>query len=200
MSKSDLRIRAATPDDAAALLAIYAPYVQDTAVSFEYEVPGEAEFRDRIAHTLDKYPYLVAERDGMALGYAYTGPFARRAAYGWSAETSVYVRRDARRLGVGRRLYGALEAVSREQGVLNLNACIAYSEIEDEYLSCDSVRFHARLGYGMVGRFHRCGYKFGRWYDMVWMEKLLGAHPEAPFPVRPFPSLDAAALRRAGID
>ena len=100
MEKHDIRIRIATEDDAEALLAVYAPYVIKTAITFEYEVPTLEEFRGRIRHTLQKYPYLVAERDGTILGYAYVGPFHERAAYDWAVETSIYVEENLRRCGV----------------------------------------------------------------------------------------------------
>ncbi len=94
------RIRMATPDDAEALLAIYAPYVRDTAIAFEWDVPTVEEFRARIARTLERYPYLVAESaGGRALGYAYAGPFRERKAYDWACELSIYVARDARGCG-----------------------------------------------------------------------------------------------------
>lgn len=125
------RIRAATPDDAEALLAIYAPYVRDTAITFEYEVPSREEFAGRIAATLARYPYLAAEREGRAEGYAYVSPFSERAAYGWSVETSIYVDRSLRRGGVGRALYEALEASLRAMGILNANACIGVPRAED---------------------------------------------------------------------
>ena len=144
---STIHIRAVTPDDAAALLEIYAPYVTDTAISFEYEVPSEDEFRGRIAATLEKYPYLAAERDGEIIGYAYTHPFVGRAAYGWTAETSIYVRRGLTGTGAGRALYAALEAVSRAQNIYSLTACIGWCEREDGHLSRNSAEFHAHMGY-----------------------------------------------------
>lgn len=173
-------IRMAVPEDAEALLKIYAPYVEKTAVTFEYEVPSAAEFSDRIKRTLKKYPYLAAEQDGEVVGYAYAGTFHERAAYDWAVETSIYVREDKKGSGIGRALYSALEHSLLRQNILNVNACIAYPAQEDEHLTKDSVRFHEKLGYRMAGRFHQCGYKFGRWYDMVWMEKHLGSHPENP--------------------
>lgn len=182
-------IRPASPEDAEALLEIYAPYVRETAVSFEYEVPSPAAFRERIRKTLERYPYLLAEAGGEILGYAYAGPFKSRAAYDWAVETTIYLRRDKRRLGLGRRLYGALEDLSRAQGIQNLNACIGCPEAEDPYLTWDSVNFHAHMGFRMVGEFYKCGCKFGNWYNMAWMEKLLGAHPARPGPVIPFPEL-----------
>ena len=181
-----LHIRVAKEEDAEELLKIYAPYVEKTAITFEYEVPSKEEFIGRIRHILTKYPYLVLEENGELLGYAYAGAFKERAAYDWSIETSVYVREDMKRMGVGRALYAVLEECLRKQHILNVNACIAYPEEEDEHLNADSVRFHKKMGYSMVGEFHRCGYKFGTWYNMVWMEKLLGEHLKEPLPVIPF--------------
>jgi len=188
MEGNDLRIRLAAEADAEELLSIYAPYVEGTAISFEYEVPSLEEFRSRIRHTLERFPYLAAGDGRGIAGYAYVSSFKERAAYSWSVETSIYVRRDSRRRGVGRRLYQALEAALAAQGVLNLNACIAYPPAEDDpYLNRDSVAFHERMGYRLVGQFHQCACKFGRWYDMVWMEKAIGAHRPEPTAVRPFP-------------
>lgn len=189
MPPRDLTIRPAAPEDAAALLAVYAPYVERTAVTFEYGVPAPEDFAGRIARTLARYPYLAAERGGEIVGYAYAGPFKDRPAYDWAVETTVYVREDQRRRGVGRALYGALERCLAAQGVRNLNACVACPEREDEYLTWDSVEFHTRLGYRLVGEFYGCGCKFGRWYNMVWMEKHIGAHLPDPPPVRPFPEV-----------
>ena len=160
-------IRPAVPEDAPALLAIYAPYVRETAVTFEYEVPTPE-----------------------VLGYACAGPFKERAAYDWSVETTIYLRQDQRGRGLGRALYQALERCLAAQHIQNLNACIADpAQAGDPYLTGASAAFHARMGYQLVGRFHKCGYKFGRWYDMVWMEKILGAHPERPPEVIPFSKL-----------
>ena len=189
MKQFDFSIRAATPDDAGELLAIYTPYVTNTAISFECEAPGLSEFQKRIENTLKRYPYLLAESAGEILGYAYTGPFVGRAAYDWAAETTIYLKTDKKKMGIGRALYEALEKVSRAQNILNLNACIGYPEADDEYLTGNSVQFHGHMGYRMVGEFHKCGYKFGRWYNMAWMEKLLGEHGENPKEVIPFPAL-----------
>lgn len=172
-----IKIRKAIPEDAAALLAIYAPYVESTAITFEYDVPTVEEFRRRIVDICDRYPYLVAEDEtGRPIGYAYANSFKERAAYQWSVETSLYVDKKYHRQGIGRCLHDELEAALRQQGILNMNACISYIDSEDEYLSQDSVRFHSRLGYKQVAHFHQCGRKFGRWYDMIWMEKMIGEH------------------------
>ena len=184
MHDSNVTIRFATPEDAAALVEIYRPYVEQTAITFEYETPGVAEFADRIRDIQRKYPYLVAEENGEAVGYAYAHAFYGRAAYDWSVETTVYVRQDMKKRGVGGRLYDALEKALKEMNVLNLNACIAYPERDDEYLTRNSAEYHAHLGYRLVGEFRQSGYKFGRWYNVIWMEKMLGEHPETPAKVR----------------
>ena len=171
-----MTIRSAAPADAARLLEIYSWYVENTAVSFEYDVPTEEEFRRRIEATLTKYPYLVLEKDGRAVGYAYAGVFKNRAAYGRSCEVSVYLDRDERRKGYGRMLYAALEKELLARGICNMYACIAHPREEDEYLTRDSERFHSRLGFVKVGEFHGCAVKFGKLYDMIWMEKMIGEH------------------------
>lgn len=178
----EVEIRTASLNDAEALLHIYAYYVKHTAISFEYEAPSIEEFQKRMANTLKKYPYLTAVRDGEILGYAYAGPFVGRAAYDWSAELTVYLAPENRKQGIGKRLYQALEEALSEMGVQNLYACIGYPEVPDEYLTKNSAEFHEHLGYRKAGRFHKCGYKFGRWYDMIWMEKLIGEHRDSPSP------------------
>lgn len=182
----ELLIRAATPGDAEEMLAIYAPYVENTAITFEYETPSPREFRRRIAETLEKYPWLAAEIGGRVVGYAYAGPFKARAAYDWAAELTVYLAPEVTKRGVGRLLYAALEDELRRMGVVNLYACIGYPEIEDEYLTRNSADFHSHMGYSLAGRFHKCGFKFGRWYDMIWMEKLIGGHSADQPPIKPF--------------
>lgn len=124
MTSSSITIRTATPDDTAALLAIYAPYVTKTAITFEYEVPSEEEFRRRIQTTLEAYPYLVAERGGKIIGYVYASAFHTRPAYDWNVETSIYIAKEARHTGAGRKLYEALETYLRAQGIVTLYACI----------------------------------------------------------------------------
>lgn len=183
---NNIRIRTARPEDAIELLEIYAPYVRETAVTYEYTVPSQEEFASRIRHTMEKYPYLVAEKDGEILGYAYAGAFHPRAAYAWDAEMSIYIKKDRKRSGIGKTLYEALEKLLAEQNILNVYACIACPEEEDEYLTKDSIRFHERMGYRIVGEFRECAYKFGRWYGMVWMEKRIGKRTADPAEVKSF--------------
>lgn len=175
--KMDIKIRMATEGDAEALLAIYAPYVEKTPVSFECEVPSVEEFAGRIRQRLEKYPYLVALIDEKIVGYAYASPFHSRAAFGWGAELSIYVHWDKRGCGIGGVLYDRLEELLKEQGILNLNSCIAWPNPE-------SVGFHEKRGFREVGHFHQCGYKLGEWHDVIWMEKMLGEHKNPPDPVK----------------
>lgn len=179
-------IRPAILQDAEALLNIYTPYVQETAISYEYVVPSVTEFSNRISKTLSRYPYLVAIQDSQIVGYAYASAFKSRAAYDWGVEISIYVSQSQRGGGIGRALYEKLEMVLRCQNILNLNACIAFPIGEDAHLTTDSPKFHEHLGYRKVAHFHHCGFKFNKWYDMIWMEKLLGEHTDLPAPVLPF--------------
>lgn len=174
-----------TVGDAEELLRIYSIYVENTAISFEYDVPTVEEFEKRIENITSRYPYVKAvDESGDILGYAYAAPFKERKAYDWSVETTVYVRHDCKRNGVGRMLYSELERQLKETGILNMNACIAYTDNPDEYLTNDSMRFHEAMGFELVGTFHKCGCKFGKWYDMIWMEKLIGEHVTNPTCVR----------------
>lgn len=187
-TKDKIKIRTVTADDAAELLNIYAPYVTDTAITFEYDVPSLGEFKARIENTLKTYPYYAAVCGGEIVGYAYASAFKGRAAYDWAVETTVYVKRGNQKSGIGKALYSALEAALKAQNITNLNACIAYpvGGVGDEYLSPNSVEFHAHLGYRRVGEFQKCAYKFGRWYNMIWMEKFILPHGENPPKVIPF--------------
>lgn len=191
-------IKTVSEDDAQRLLEIYKPYVEETAITFEYQVPSLEEFQERIRRIQRTYPYLAAWKNGEIAGYAYASPFKERAAYDWAVETSIYVCRSEKGHGIGKKLYGALEEALAAQHILNLNACIAYPEKEDEYLTLDSVHFHEKLGYRMVGEFLQCGYKFERWYNMVWMEKHIGQHVKKQPPIIPFEAV-REELERNGI-
>lgn len=176
-------IEIAKPKDVEKILNIYKPYILNTAITFECEVPSIEEFRQRIINTLKNYPYLVAKIDDVIVGYAYTSAFKNRAAYNWAVETSVYVDVEHHNMGIGKALYQKLENISKKQNILNMNACIA---VPDK----GSVSFHQHMGYVQVAYFHQCGYKLGKWYDMVWMEKMLGEHKVEPETFIPFSKLD----------
>lgn len=161
-----MNIRPARPEDAAALLAIYAPYVTDTAITFETQVPSVAEFEGRIRQTLEKFPYLVAEVDGQPVGYAYASTYYARAAYDWTVECSVYIAQDRRGQGIGKALYEQLERELQAAGFKNFLACIALPNPA-------SIALHKKLGYEQVAHFKKVGYKFEKWHDIVWLQKSL---------------------------
>lgn len=171
-----MTIRDATVEDAGSLLGIYGYYVENTAISWEWETPTLEEFRGRIQRIQKRYPYLVALKDGVVVGYAYAGPFVGRRAYDWSCELTIYLALEAKGNGLGRALYEELEHRLKQMGILNLYACIGYPEVDDEYVTKNSAQFHEHMGFTLAGTFHKCGYKFGRWYDMIWMEKIIGEH------------------------
>lgn len=171
-------IRNAVIEDASRILEIYNYYVKNTAISFDYETPALDEWIARMVRTMSRYPYLVVEENGVIQGYAYAGPFVGRAAYDWSCEMTIYLDHNVQKCGMGRKLYETMEQELGKMGILNLYACIGYPDKDDEYLTTNSADFHAHLGYTRVGLFHKCGYKFGRWYHMIWMEKIIGKHEE----------------------
>lgn len=160
-------LRFATQEDVAQMLAIYAPYVQHTTYSFEYEVPDEEEFMRRFRTYTAQFPWLVWEEQGRVLGYAYGSAPFDRAAYGWCAESSIYLAPEAQGRGIGRKLNTALEQILEKQGYRVLYALVT---TENEA----SLAFHRKLGFETTAVFPNCGWKFGRWLGVVWMEKRLG--------------------------
>lgn len=185
----DISIRPATLGDAAELCALYAPYVTHTAITFEYDVPSASEFEARMASIMKRYPYLVLQDAAGALkGYAYASTFKERAAYDWAVELTIYLDASVQGRGLGTALYDALEDALAHQGITNLYACIGVPagsvlaggtlnpHAGDPYVDLTSVQFHAQRGFDVTGMYHSCGYKFERWYDMVWMEKHIAAH------------------------
>ena len=159
-------IRIATEADLPAMLAIYAPYVLTTTYSFEYEVPTESAFLQRFRSCTRQFPWLVWEENGEVLGYAYGSAPFERAAYAWCAESSIYLRPDAQGRGIGGKLYRVLEQLLRKQGYQTLYAIVTQE-------NTGSLQFHSRVGFAHLATFPRCGYKFGRWNGVVWMEKPL---------------------------
>lgn len=170
------KIRSVLLSDAEELLSIYKHYVLNTAITFEYDVPTVEEFSARIENTLKNFPYICVVENQKIVGYAYAGKFKERSGYQWSVEVSIYVEKSSHGHGYGRILYEELEKRLKEQGILNLYACIAYPEQDDEYLTNNSVAFHSHVGFKKVGDFKDCAKKFGRWYNMTWMEKIIGEH------------------------
>ncbi|WP_435332774.1 GNAT family N-acetyltransferase [Haloarchaeobius sp. TZWWS8] len=175
-------IRPATTDDAEAIHGIYAPFVAETAVSFETEVPTRDDIAARIEATQERFPWLVCERDDELAGYAYGHAHRGRGGYRWSAEASVYVAERHRRNGVARGLYESLFAVLELQGYVN---CYAGIVIPNE----ESVGFHEAMGFDLVGVYEDVGYKLGEWRDTQWMRRRLREPPATPDEPVPFPEI-----------
>lgn len=159
-------IRIAREADVPRILAIYAPYILNTTYTFEYTVPTEAEFLERFRDITAQFPWLVWEEDGEIWGYVYGSAPYTRAAYSWCAELSIYLLPQAQGRGIGSKLYAAAEEILRRQGY-RLNYAIITSE------NTGSIRFHEHMGYTHSAHFPACGYKFGRWLGVTWMEKKL---------------------------
>lgn len=166
-----MTIRDARRSDVPAMLAIYAPFVEHTAVSFEYDVPTEAEFARRLEEHQAAFPWLVCEENGTVMGYAYAGRAFERAAYGWNAEISCYLAPELRGRGVGRRLYARIEEILTRLGYYKLFAVVTSA-------NAPSVAFHRALGFRDAACFRNVGYKQGGWYDVLWLEKTLCDRPE----------------------
>jgi phosphinothricin acetyltransferase len=175
-----MNLRIATPDDAEAITAIYAPIVADTAISFELEPPTVAEMRSRVEATLQRLPWLVSlDAQGRVDGYAYASRHRERAAYQWSVDTSAYVHADARGRGVGRRLYLALFDELVKLGYYQAFAGIALP-------NAASVGLHEAVGFEPLGVYRQVGFKHGAWRDVGWWQKTLQAPQGEPAPPRPF--------------
>ena len=180
------RIRFADPArDAAGILAVYAPYILETAVTFETEVPALEEFTARVAGICADFPYLVLEVDGELAGYAYAHRQAERAAYAWNAELSIYLAESRRGRGLGAPLYRLLETLLAMQGYVNLYGVITASNRA-------SIAMHEKLGYRQIGLHEKTGWKFGQWHDVAWLHKRVGAGE--PGPILPLSALDGAKV------
>ena len=157
-------IRIATEADVPQILAIYAPYIENTTHTFEYDVPTEAEFLQRFRTLTAQFPWIVYEENGRILGYAYGSAPWERAAYRWCAEDSLYLLPEARGRGIGRRLLTALEKILFYQGYRRIYALITAE-------NSNSIAFHQKMGYKLRVELPDAGLKFGRWIGVVWMDK-----------------------------
>lgn len=167
---SDFTVRRAEAGDAADLLAIYRPFVERTAISFEIAAPTIDEFEARIARALDRYQWLVAERDGQRVGYAYGSAHREREAYRWSVEVSAYVSPAHHGLGIGKALYASLLRDLADMGYCNAFAVIAMP-------NDPSIALHRSVGFEPVGVFRAVGRKFDAWHDVTWMQRTLRPNP-----------------------
>lgn len=181
-------IRFADPArDAAGILAVYAPYIRETAVTFETEVPAPDAFTARVAGICADFPYLVLEVDGELAGYAYAHRQAERAAYAWNAELSIYLAGKWRGRGLGAPLYRLLERLLTMQGYVNLYGVITAS-------NAGSIRLHEKLGYWQTGLHEKTGWKFGQWHDVAWLHKRV--REGEPGTILPLSALDPAQVER----
>ena len=174
-----MSIRMATVQDVPRILEIYGPYIENTAISFEYTVPSLAEFTERFLGITAQFPWLVWEEDGVILGYAYGSAPFERAAYQWSSEASIYLCPEAKGRGIGKALYAELEALLQKQGYRKVYVIITTANEP-------SIAFHKAVGYRQTATMPDCGYKFGKWHGTVWMEKDLttwDTPPREPVPI-----------------
>lgn len=178
----DIIIRPATEQDAADMLAVYAPYVESTTVSSEYDTPSLEEFRARIRSFTGTLPWLVCRINGAVAGYGYASPHRTRAGYQWSVETSIYVMHAYHRRGIARALYNALFELLMRQGYYNIYVGITSPNER-------SIKFHSAMGFVISGAYQNSMYKFGKWHDVIWMAKSLHTHDPEPCPTMPFSQL-----------
>ena len=170
MDKTEFIIRPATPEDAGGILDIYAPFILNTTVTFETEVPSAEAFAQRIENVTKNYPWIVCEHEGRIVGYAYTARHRERAAYGLSAELSVYVSPDYPRRGIGKTLCSEIIKISRDIGICTIFSAISVPNEK-------SVALHRALGFQECGHFVRAGRKFNKWLDLAWFELILSDDP-----------------------
>lgn len=183
-------IRMATPKDADAIAEIYAPYVRDSAISFEAVPPTAHEMRSRLTATLTDLPWLVITHAGAVSGYAYASPHGERAAYRWSVDVSIYLDRSLHRNGNGRRLYSALLKLLAAQGYINAFAAIALPNPA-------SVGLHESMGFACVGVFDGVGFKNGAWWDVGWWRRPLADRPGRPADPLPWSGLPTRTIEAA---
>ena len=171
--KNHFQIRLINDTDAEAVLEVYKPYILNTSITFEYEVPGIAEFDERIKTITVEYPWLVCLQNGEIIGYAYGCKHRYRTAYNWSAESTIYMKSDFHGKGIGRVLYNTLFSILQFQGFINVYAGVGLPNVKSE-------GFHAAMGFEKIGDFTKIGYKFGKWHDVRWFQKHLSEHRVEP--------------------
>lgn len=178
------KVRCAESSDVNVILNIYAPFVKNTIITFEYTVPALAEYRDRIENTLKAYPFLVCEDTDQIIGFAYADRYKSRTAYDWDTELSIYMAPGYTGKGLGSRLYNTLMEILACQNVVNVYGCLALPNSSSE-------RLHHALGFDCLGKFPNAGYKHGMWVDTVWYGRSIAPCETPAKPFIPFPLLDA---------
>lgn len=181
-----MRIRFATVSDSKMIRKIYSQYI-DTPITFEYVLPSEAEFTERVKEIITIYPYLVCEENGHIIGYAYAHRQKERMAYQWNAELSVYLDNAYVARGIGRKLYSILIELLKMQGIKTIYGGVTIPNKKSETL-------HLALGFNLIGIYHNTGYKCGKWHDVAWFEKEIAPYGQNPQPVIPIHKLSKEAL------
>lgn len=182
-----ISLRLATPNDAAGILSIYAPYIENTSFTFETEVPAVIDFAERITNYLLNWPWIVCEVDGIIAGYAYATRHRERTAYQWCTESSIYIHDDFQRAGIARALYESLFEILTQQGFRNVYAVI---NLPNE----KSVAFHEKLGFKWFATYEKVGYKLGKWKNVGWWKLSLNEYGDEPLPPIKFSEMEKAFL------
>ncbi len=184
INNKKFNFRMATENDARGILKVYRPYVEETTITFEYDVPTLEDFKKRIAHINEEYPYIICEYEKKIVGYAYAHKYRERAAYKWNVELSVYVKEDFKGHSIGKKLYEKLMDILTLQNVKNVYGCVSSPNINSEKL-------HLYFGFKKVGTFENTGYKFGKWLNTTWFEKSLSEKSFDPQPVKKISEIEA---------
>ena len=183
----DIKFRLADVSDTKEILDIYAPYITDTAITFEYDIPSIEEFRGRIEHISLEYPYVVCTYKDEIIGYAYAHRYGERAAFQWDVELSIYLDMNYKSLGIGKILYNKVIEILKLQNVQNIYACITSANDK-------SIKFHEKMGFEFIGIFKDTGYKFDSWYGVNWMGIAVGDINEKPEPVKMINEVDSKLI------
>lgn len=189
IKKDDLVFRFATENDAEKILAIYKPYVENTTITFEYNVPTIEEFRERIREILKDYPYIVCEYGNEIVGYAYAHRIWSRAAYQWDAELSIYTNEKYAGNGIGKKLYGILLEILKLQNVVNVYGLVTYPNKSSEKL-------HSYFGFKKVAFFENVGFKFGKWIGVTWFKKAINPYFENPESIKRISEIDESEIKK----
>jgi phosphinothricin acetyltransferase len=167
------KIRIASTKDTASILEIYEPFITDTSITFEFDVPTESDFKERISNIQKKYPWIVCEIDGNIAGYAYASSYNERAAYDWSVDLSIYINPSYQKKKIGKSLYYALLEILKLQGFCN---AVSLVTVPNE----NSEKLHKSFGFKEIGVFENIGFKFEEWKDVRWLGLKIQEYPECP--------------------
>lgn len=188
LEEKKVNFRFATVEDASKILEIYKYYIENTTITFEYDVPTFVEFKERIKNTLLEYPYIVCEYRNEILGYAYAHKVWMRAAYQWDAELSVYIDKDYTGNGLGKKLYKILIEILKLQNVVNVYGCVTYPNEKSDKL-------HESFGFKKVGIFENSGYKFGKWIGVTWFHKAILDYEKKPQKLKKISQIDKEKIK-----